>query len=226
VSIRTPQGDRRLRVAGIYRDYSNDRGTIVIDRRLYLSLFEDRRVTSVAVLAAPGVDAADLKRRILSAAQGRFALSISTNRELRREVLRIFDRTFAVTNALEAIAVAVAVLGIANALLAAAIERRRSFGLLRAVGASPKQIRRAVLLEAGLTGLTASAAALLAGAAFAYLLLGVINPQSFGWTVVTHVPAGRLAEAVALVLAASMLAGIYPGRLAAAADPAAALAEE
>ncbi|MGH9368864.1 MAG: FtsX-like permease family protein [Thermoanaerobaculia bacterium] len=226
LEIPTPGGVARLRVAGVYRDYSNDRGTVVLDRELYVNLFGDRRVTSVAVLAAPGQNASELRRRILSEAAGRFALSISTNRELRREVLRIFDRTFAVTHALEAIAVAVAVLGIANALVASAIERRRSFGLLRAVGASSGQIRRAVLLEAGLTGATAAAAGLAAGAAFAFLLLAVINPQSFGWTVALRVPAGRLAVAVGLVLAASVLAGLYPGRLAAGVDPAAALAEE
>ncbi|HTO87815.1 MAG TPA: FtsX-like permease family protein [Thermoanaerobaculia bacterium] len=226
LAIPTPRGERRLRVAGVYRDYSNDRGTIVIDRELYLSLFGDRRVTSVAVLAAAGVDAADLRRLIFEAAKGRYALSISTNRELRREALRIFDRTFAVTHALEAIAVAVAVLGIANALVASAIERRRSFGLLRSFGASSRQIRVSVLVEAALTGLTASLLALPAGAAFAGLLLLVINPQSFGWTVVSHVPPGRLALTVALVLAASLLAGLYPGRLAAGVDPAAALAEE
>lgn len=226
VAIPTPQGPRLLRVAGVYRDYSNDRGTIILDRGPYLSLFGDRRVTSVAVLAAPGVDATQLRRRILAAARGRFALSISTNRELRREALRIFDRTFAVTQALEAIAVAVAVLGIANALVASAIARRRSFGLLRAVGASSRQIRRAILLEAALTGLTSTVAALAAGAAFAFLLLSVINPQSFGWTVVTRVPAGRLGVAVGLVLTASILAGLYPARLAAGVDPAAALAEE
>jgi putative ABC transport system permease protein len=141
-------------------------------------------------------------------------------------VLRIFDRTFAVTHALEAIAVAVAVLGIANALLASSIERRRSFGLLRALGASAGQIRRAVLFEAALTGATASAAGLAAGTAFAFLLLAVVNPQSFGWTVVADVPAGRLLLAAGLVLAASVLAGLYPGRVAASVDPAAALAEE
>ena len=136
----------------------------------------------MAVKAAPGVDPAALRRRVLAAAEGRYALSITTNRELRREVLRIFDRTFAVTRALEAIAVAVSILGIANALAAAA--------------------------------------------AFAYLLLAVINPQSFGWTVVVTIPGARLAAAALLVLAASLAAGIYPGRLAAAVDPAAALAEE
>ena len=228
VTIPTPAGLRDLRVAGVYRDYSNDRGTIVLDRELYLRLFGDRRVTSVAVVAAPGVDPGGLRRRILAAAAvgDRFALSISTNRELRREALRIFDRTFAVTHALEAIAVAVAILGIANALVASAIERRRSFGLLRAIGASARQIRRAVLLEAALTGGTAAAAAVAAGAAFAYLLLRVINPQSFGWTVALSVPIGRLSLTVLLVVGASVLAGIFPGTLAARVDPVAALAEE
>lgn len=167
-----------------------------------------------------------LRRRILAAAAGRYALSVSTNRELRREALRIFDQTFAVTRALEAIAVAVSILGIANALAASVVERRRSFGLLRAVGAQKRQIRRAVLLEAGLTGVTATAAALAAAAGFAYLLLEVINPQSFGWSVVVDVPAGRLGVAALLVLTAAVLAGIFPGRVAAAVDPAAALAEE
>jgi len=226
VAVSTPAGPRTFRVAGVYRDYSNDRGTVVMDRVLYLSLFHDPRITSAAVLAQPGVDANDLRRRILVSAGDRFALSISTNRELRKEALAIFDRTFAVTRALEAIAVGVAVLGIANALLASAVERRRSFGLLRAIGASGQQIRRATLLEALLTGLVGTAAAVAAGAAFAWLLLSVINPQSFGWTVALRVPAATLAGAALLVLAASFLAGLVPGRIAAAVNPAAALQEE
>ena len=226
VPLATPQGVRSFPVAGVYYDYSNDRGTVVLDRELYLAIFGDRRVTSVAAVAAPGFDPLELRRRVLQAAGGRYALSISTNRELRREVLRIFDRTFAVTRGLEAIAVAVAILGIANALLASAVERRRAFGLLRAIGGSREQIRRTVLIEALLTGAVATAAAVGAGAAFAWLLLAVINPQSFGWTVSLAVPVRSLAGAAALVLGAAVLAGILPGRIAAAVDPAAALAEE
>jgi putative ABC transport system permease protein len=226
VSVATPAGPRTFRVAGVYRDYSNDRGTVVLDRALYLAIFDDPRITSLAVLAAPGQDPAALRRRILSATEGRYALHISTNRELRAEVLAIFDRTFAVTKALEAIAIAVAVLGIANALVASAVERRRAFGLLRAMGAAGRQIRRATLLEAFLTGATGTAAALAAGAAFAWLLLSVINPQSFGWTVALDVPVATLGAAAALVLLASVFAGILPGRIAASVDPAAALQEE
>jgi len=224
VRLPTPGGDRVFRVRAVYRDFSNDRGTVVLDRGLYLLLFDDPRVTSLAVVAAPGTDVAALRRRLL--AEAPYALSVKTNRELRREVLAIFDRTFAVTRALEAIAVAVAVLGIANALVASAVERRRSFGLLKAIGASAMQIRAAVFLEAVLTAATATLAAVPVGAAFAALLLLVINPQSFGWSVLPALPAAPLAGAVALVLGASLTAGIFPGHLAASVDPAAALAEE
>ncbi|HMA17892.1 MAG TPA: ABC transporter permease, partial [Thermoanaerobaculia bacterium] len=226
VSLRTPEGARSFRVAGVYRDFSSDRGTVLLDRSLYLEIFGDARVTSAGVVAQPGIEPAALRREILTRAAERFSIDVITTGELRGQVLRIFDRTFAVTNALEAIAIVVAVAGIANALIASAVERRRSFGLLRAIGASSGQIRTTVLLEAFLTGIAATAAAFAAGAAFAALLLGVINPQSFGWSVVPQAPSGRLAAAAAVVLAASVLAGILPGRIAAAADPASALAEE
>jgi putative ABC transport system permease protein len=226
VSLRTARGVRTFRIAGVYRDFSNDRGTVLLDRTLYLELFDDPRVTSAGVLARPGVSPDDLRRRIRTDLSGRFAIDVTTNRALRRQVLEIFDRTFTVTHALEGIAIAVAILGIANALVASAVERRRSFALLRALGASRRQITASVLLEASLAGGVAVAAAVLAGAAFAALLIGVINPQSFGWSVVLRIPIVRLAAAVLLVLAASVAAGIVPGRIAASVDPAAGLAEE
>ncbi len=226
VTLRTTKGLRSFRIAGVYRDFSNDRGTVLLDREVYLDLFEDARITSAGLLAQTGVAPQELRRRILESASGRFAVEVTTNRDLRDQVLRIFDRTFSVTRALEGIAIAVAVLGIANALAASAVERRRSFALLAALGASRRQIRRTVLLEALLAGFVATAAAAVAGAAFAFLLLGVINPQSFGWSVVARVPLGRLAAAAAIVAASSLAAGILPGRIAASADPASALAEE
>jgi putative ABC transport system permease protein len=213
-------------VAGVYRDFSNDRGTVLFDRALYCELFRDFRVTSAGVVARPGTTADALRREILARTGNRFALDVITTRELRDQVLQIFDRTFAVAKVLEAIAVAVAVAGIANALIASAVERRRAFGLLRAIGASRAQIRRTVLIEAVLTGLVATAAAFVAGAAFTALLLEVINPQSFGWSVEPAIPVGRLAAAALIVLGASLAAGFVPARIAASADPAAALAEE
>jgi putative ABC transport system permease protein len=226
VSLPTPIGNRAFRVADVYSDFSNDRGTVVMDRPAFLSLFHDPAASNVAVRAAPGVSPEQLRDRILSAARGRFAFTILTNRTLRREVMRVFDRTFAVTYGLEAIALAVAVLGVLNALFALVLERRRELALLRVLGASRRQIRRSIVLEAGLLGFCSLVLASACGAAFAAVLILVINRQSFGWTIRAHVPAGELAAAFALALAAAFAASWAPARLAERADPAEGMREE
>ena len=190
VTVATPAGPRASRVAGVYRDYSNDRGTVAprpraLPRALRRPARHERRRARGAGRRRQPTCAGGSS----TAASGRYALSISTNRELRREVLRIFDRTFAVTRALEAIAVArrdprrsptrssppPSSGGAPSGCCARSGPRRR-----RSAARAPRggAHRRS----------TAAAAALPAAAAFALLLLAVINPQSFGWTVV---PASR-----------------------------------
>ncbi len=139
IVVPTPSGPRTFTIADVYPDYSNDRGTVVIDRPLFVSLFHDPDVSTIAIQAAPGVAPEALRDRILAAAGGRFALTILTNRTLRAEVRRIFDRTFAVTWGLEAIALLVAGLGVVNALFALIVERRRELALLRVLGTSRRQ---------------------------------------------------------------------------------------
>lgn len=226
VHLPTPEGPRAFRVADVYSDFSNDRGTVVIDRPVFLALFHDPAASNAAIRAQPGVAPEELRDRILAAAGGRFAFSILTNRALRREVMRVFDRTFAVTYGLEAIALTVAVLGVLNALFALILERRRELALLRILGSSPQQIRRSIVLEAGMIGICALALAAATGAAFAAVLILVINRQSFGWTIRTHVPGPELLAAFALVLATTLAASWGPSRLAARAEPAPALREE
>src|SRR5262249_46018695 len=183
-----PAGPRRFAVADVYPDYSNDRGTVVVDRPRFVALFGDPDVSTIAVRAAPGVAPDALRDRILSAARGRFAFSILTNRTLRTEVMRIFDRTFAVTDGLEAIAVVVAVLGVVHALFALILERRRELALLRILGTTPAQLRASIAIEGGLIGGTALVLSAAAAAVFAALLILVINPQSFGWSIRLDVP--------------------------------------
>jgi putative ABC transport system permease protein len=226
VILPTPSGPRSFRVADVYPDYSNDRGTVVLDRALFLSLFHDPAVSTIAVQAAPGVSPDVLRVQILAAARGKFAFSILTNRLLRREVLKIFDRTFAVTWGLEIIALAVAVLGVANALFALILERRRELGLLQILGASRRQLRRSIQLEAGLIGLCALLLALLSAAAFAAVLILVVNRQAFGWGIRTHVPWAELAGAALLALLTALASALVPSQLAERVDPAQALREE
>ena len=226
VVVPTPSGPRTFTIADVYPDFSNDRGTVVVDRPLFVSLFHDSDVSTIAIRAAPGVAPEALRDRILGAARGRFALSILTNRTLRREVRRIFDRTFAVTWGLEGIALLVAGLGVVNALFALVVERRRELALLRVLGTSVAQLRRSIAIEAGLIGAASLALAAVAGAAFAAVLILVINPQSFGWSIRLDVPAGGIAAGFLLALATTVAASLVPSRVAVSGDTAAAIREE
>jgi putative ABC transport system permease protein len=150
---------------------------------------------------------------------GRFPLDIALNEKLRAGAVEIFDRTFAVTYALEGVAIMVAMLGAANSLLALVLDRRREFGLLRYLGAAPAQIRRMVLVEAGLLGFLSNLLGLGLGFALSFVLIYVINEQSFGWTIQFHAPLGLLAGALSLVWCVTIVAGLYPARIAARLNP-------
>ena len=151
---------------------------------------------------------------------------IFSDREIRGEAIRVFDRTFAITYALEAIAVLVAVMGVAGALLALVIDRRREFGLLRFLGASSRQIRKLILVEAGMLGLLANLAGFLLGYFLSRILIFVINKQSFGWTIRFHWPVGVLAGALTLVYTVTVLAGLYPAQVAVKLNPLEVVHEE
>jgi len=226
VEIPTARGPHRLRVAGVYTDYSNDRGTVTVDRALFQRLYGQTGAVSVAVTLAPGLDAEEGRRRVVRATKGRFALRVATNAHLRREVMKIFDRTFAVTYALEAVAIAVAVLGVFNTLVALVLERRREIGLLRVLGASAARVKTAVRYEAAAIGSLSSLLGLGAGGAMSLVLVHVINRQSFGWTITSDWPWGFLAAALGLVLVTTLLSAHHPARLAAETDAAAVLKEE
>ncbi len=226
VTLPALDGPVALRIAGVYRDYSNDRGTVTVDRALFRRLFRTDGAVSLALRLEPGVAPEEGRRRVLAAAHGRFALRVQTNAVLRESALALFDRTFAVTYALEAVAIAVAVLGVFSTLLALVLERRREIGLLRVLGASAARVARAVRYEAAALSALGIALGVLAGAAMGWILIHVVNRQSFGWTIRADVPWLFLAGALALVLLATLAAAGRPARLAAATDAAAVLKEE
>jgi putative ABC transport system permease protein len=149
-----------------------------------------------------------------------------TNRDLRGEALRIFDRTFAITYALEAIAVLIAVMGVAGALLALVIDRRREIALLRFLGAASGQIRKLIVMEAGLIGLIANFAGIALGFTLSLILIYVINKQSFGWTIRFHWPVAVLLGALTVVYAATVLASLYPAYVAVQLNPVEVVHEE
>lgn len=215
----------RFRIEDVYFDYSSERGTILMDRGTLLKYLPDPAPSNMAIFAAPGWKPGDVRREILEAAAGHRILVFS-DRDLRAEAIRVFDRTFAITYALEAVAVLVAVMGIAGALLALVIDRRRELGLLRFLGAASGQIRKLILVEAGLLGLLADLAGFVLGYFLSLILVFVINKQSFGWTIRFNWPVAVLCGALTVVYAATVLAGLYPAEVAVKLNPLEVVHEE
>jgi putative ABC transport system permease protein len=214
-----------FRIVDIFYDYGNERGFILLDRTTLLRYLPDPAPSNLAVYLTPGVDLETARDAIKHAAAHNDVL-IFSNRDIRREGVRIFDQTFAITYALEAVAVIVAVMGIAGALMSIVIDRRREFGLLRIMGATTAQIRKLILVEAGLIGILANIAGLALGIVLSLVLIFVINKQSFGWTIQFHWPVLVLLSALSFVYAATVLAGIYPARIAQRLNPIEVVHEE
>jgi putative ABC transport system permease protein len=207
-----------FRIVDVYYDYASERGYILMDRDTMLRYLPDPTPSNLAVFVAPHANAEEVRKKIVEAAAGHHIL-IFSDRDLRTEAIRIFDRTFAITYALEAVAVVVAVMGIAGALLALVIDRRRELGLLRFLGASASQIRKLILVEAGLLGLLANLAGFVLGYCLSLILVFVINKQSFGWTIRFHWPVAILLGALSVVYLTTVLSGLYPARVAVRLNP-------
>ncbi len=225
--ITLPLGNEqvRFRIIDVFYDYGTEKGFMVIDRSRGLRYLHDPAVSNMAVYLAPGANVDEVRAEVERVAAGH-NLVIYTNRSLRAQAIQIFDRTFAITYALEVVAVIVAVIGIAGAMLALVIDRRRELGLLRFLGAAVSQIRKLILVEAGLIGLLANVAGLALGIVLSLLLIFVINKQSFGWTIRFHWPVAVLLGALTLVYVATVLAGFYPARVATSLNPIEVVHEE
>jgi len=207
-----------FRIADVYFDYGSERGVVLMDRQMMLKYLPDPAPSNIAVFVAPGADVQSVRKEIEIAAAN-YRVLIFANGDLRGQAVQIFDRTFAITYALEAIAVLVAVMGVAGALLALVIDRRRELGLLRYLGASSAQLRKLILTEAGLLGLLANLSGIVLGFFLSLILIFVINKQSFGWTIRLHWPIAVLLGGTSVVCLATLLAGYYPARVAVGLNP-------
>jgi putative ABC transport system permease protein len=219
VRLQTPQGPADFRLAAVYFDYTTDRGIVVMDRGTFARHFGEQRPTSLTVYLRRGSDPVAVRADLMARLGERHRVFIHTNASIRDEVLRIFDSTFAITYALEAIAVFVGILGVSGTLLTLILERRRELTTLRLVGADRRQVRKMVVIEAGLIGVVSQILGLVAGFGLALILIYVINVQSFGWTIQFYVPGLFLVQSSVALFVATSLAGLYPARLAAAVQP-------
>jgi len=211
VTLRTDRGPVTFPVAAIYYDYSSDQGVILMARTTYREHWDDPGLSALAVHVAAGADPAQVAADLRTALSGT-ALQVQVNRALREEALVVFDRTFAITNALRLLAVLVAFIGVLSALMALQIERARELATLQALGLTAGQLWRLTLMETGLMGATAGVLSLPTGFVLALVLVYVINLRSFGWTIQLETDPWVFVQALGVSVLAALLAAIYPMR--------------
>jgi putative ABC transport system permease protein len=210
ITLETLDGPQEFPVLGVYYDYASPQGTVLMALPVYQAWWQDKTLTAMALKLAPGNNVEVTTRQIQEGLAPVQRLLVRANRTLRDEVLEVFDRTFAITSALQLLAMVVAFIGVLSALLSLELERQRELGILRAVGMTVRQLWGLVLLETGLMGGAAGLLSIPTGYILALILVYIINRRSFGWTLQMQVEAQPFIEAMLVAVLAAVLAGLYP----------------
>lgn len=219
IEIRTPRGMQRFTVRDIFSSYSTTSGFIYLDRRWLREYWGIDDATQLGVYLKEGVDIdrfiLTLKERLLP----RYSLAIMNNRELRESVISIFDKTFAITYAIELISIVVSLIGVINTLMALVLEKKREISIIRYLGGSWKQIRNMLVFASGIVGIAGIFLGALMGLLMSIIFINVINKISFGWEIHFFIPVSYLAGVAVLLFFATLCAGLIPSKIARKIDP-------
>lgn len=230
------QSDTALRtrffVAGLWRDYARQFGTVAIDSADFAQISNDRRTNDLALWLTPGTDEANVSAQLraladaLGGTQASALLDFGSAGEIRQRTLQIFDRSFAVTYWLQAVAIGIGLFGVAASFSAQVLARRKEFGLLVHLGLTRTQVLRLLALEGAAWTTLGALAGTALGLAVASVLVFVVNPQSFHWSMDLNVPWPRLLALGLAVVAAGTLTAWVSGRSAAGRDAVMAVKED
>jgi putative ABC transport system permease protein len=231
-------GSATFFVAGVWRDYARQFGTIAMDQADFVRLTGDLRVNELAIWLAPQTDLEVVQESLLTLAQAQSGLTAAANakpgallefasaQQLRATTLRIFDRSFAVTYWLQGIAIGIGLFGVAASFSAQVLARRKEFGLLAHLGLTRRQVLHVVAGEGAAWTLLGAVAGVALGLAVAVVLVHVVNPQSFHWTMDLTVPWLRLLMLSAAVVLAGTATAWLAGQAAASRDAVLAVKED
>ena len=211
LDIPTPTGLLRLPVVGIVKDWSDQLGTILVDRKVFVARWQDDSVNVFRIYLEPDAAEADVKARILTALSGERRLFVLTNRDVRDYIMRLTDQWVGMTNAQIAVAVLVAILGIVNTLTVSILDRRRELGVIRAVGGLRGQVRRTIWMEAIAISVIGVALGLALGAINLYYLLEISRRDIGGMVVDYAYPVPIALVIVPTMLGAAFVSAIGPG---------------
>jgi putative ABC transport system permease protein len=210
LTLLTDRGERTFTVVGAYYDYSTDQGSVFMAQSIYRDLNDDPYITSIAAFIEPDADVDTVINTLRTQTLVGTDLEIQSYRALRSGVFEVFDNAFAITVALRLLATVVAFIGILSALMSLQLEQTRQYGIMRAVGLTPRQLWNFTLIQTGLMGGVAGLLALPIGLVLALVLIYVINVRSFGWTMQLYLSPNEFLLAFAVAVIAALAAGLYP----------------
>jgi putative ABC transport system permease protein len=216
----------RFTVAGIWRDYARQQGAIAIERDRYVALTGDETVTNAALWLAPGVNAADVRGALNELFDGADRIEVATPGDIRAASLTVFDRTFAVTYALELAAVLIGLVGMSSSFAALVLARRREFGVLRHIGMTRRSVAAMLAAEGFIVSAIGLAVGVALGVLIALVLIHVVNRQSFHWGMELAIPWAMLGSFVLVVLALSTSIAVASARQAMGGDVVRAVKED
>ena len=223
-----PLGGRTVQasVRGLWRDYERPGGSVVLPREVFVRHTGDTGATTAAIWIEDGASPDAVAARLQAALQREGAYQIAVPREIRRLSLRVFDRTFAVTYLLEAVAVLIGLFGISASTSSQVLARRGEFGMLRHLGVRRGEIGRMLAFEGAALGTVGVVTGLAMGGIVSLILIYVVNRQSFHWTMDVHVPWLLLALLSGVLIAAAALTSVLSGRQAMGDDVVRAVKED
>ena len=227
VRLRTLEGEREFRIAGIYYDYNHSgSGRVMMSRSAYSRFWNDDNFSGIGVTAKEGVSIDALRAALERAIGASQQVVIRSNAELKVAAMEVFDRSFAITSVVYALAISVAFIGTLSALMAMQTERAVEFGTLRVIGFTPKQVWLMFTTQTTLMGALAGLLSLPLGLIEAAVLIFVINRRSFGWSMDMEIYPLLLLQAIGIAIAAAMLASVYPAIRMSRSSPASVMNQE
>jgi putative ABC transport system permease protein len=210
LEIAAPYGLIRLPIVGIIVDYTDQQGSILVDRSLFIRYWHDDSANVFRVYVKPGAPVAGVRQRILDRYAGQRQVFVLTNDEFKAYIVNLAGQWFGLTSVQVAVAVLVAILGIVNTLTVSITDRRRELGVLRAVGARHWQIRRTIWIEALVVAALGLVLGCSLGAINLYYVLRMVQIDISGFRLDYEFPTATALLLVPMILSAGLLAAIWP----------------
>jgi putative ABC transport system permease protein len=219
IEINTPTGKEPFTISDVSSSYSTTSGFLYIDRKWLKKYWGLDDATQFSIYLKEGVDADKFIHKLKERLSPQYSLEIMNNQELRQKILDIFNKSFAITYAIELISIIVSLIGVINTLLALVFERKREISIIRYLGGSWKQIQQTLILSAGIIGVTGIFLGILMGPLMSIIFIHVVNKISFGWEIHFRIPFSYLSLVTLILFLTTLLAGIIPSKVARKIDP-------